>query len=76
MTEYEAEIPRWRRVYETLRTRVESGEYPPDSRVPSIVQVAEEFGVAQVTAQKALAGLRAEGYTYTEPGIGSFVRKK
>lgn len=61
-------------MYETLKTRVESGEYPPDSRVPSIVQVAEEFNVAQVTAQKALAELRAKGYTYTEPGIGSFVR--
>ncbi|MFD0225183.1 winged helix-turn-helix domain-containing protein [Streptomyces hirsutus] len=63
-------------MYETLRTRVEDGTYPPDSRVPSIVQVAEEFNVAQVTAQKALKALRAEGYTYTEPGIGSFVRGK
>ncbi|MEU2597001.1 winged helix-turn-helix domain-containing protein [Streptomyces hirsutus] len=63
-------------MYETLRTRVEDGTYPADSRVPSIVQVAEEFNVAQVTAQKALKALRAEGYTYTEPGIGSFVRGK
>jgi DNA-binding GntR family transcriptional regulator len=44
--------------------------------VPSIVQVAEEFGVAQVTAQKALAALRTEGLTCTEPGLGSYVRGK
>jgi GntR family transcriptional regulator len=74
--EFEPEIPRWRQVYEVLRARIESGEYPPGSRVPSIVQVAEEFGIAQATAQKVLRALRDEGLTYTEPGLGSSVRKK
>ncbi|MFF3879346.1 GntR family transcriptional regulator [Streptomyces sp. NPDC001978] len=73
--EFEPEIPRWRQVYEVLRARIESGEYPPGSRVPSIVQVSEEFGIAQATAQKVLRALKEEGLTYTEPGLGSSVRK-
>ncbi|MEU1595408.1 winged helix-turn-helix domain-containing protein [Streptomyces sp. NPDC005708] len=74
--EFEPEVPRWRQVYEVLRARIESGEYPPGSRVPSIVQVAEEFGIAQATAQKSLRALKDEGLTYSEPGLGSSVRKK
>ncbi|MEN3586716.1 MULTISPECIES: GntR family transcriptional regulator [unclassified Streptomyces] len=74
--EFEPEIPRWRQVYEVLCARIESGEYPPGSRVPSIVQVAAEFGIANATAQKVLRALKDEGLTYTEPGLGSSVRKR
>lgn len=73
--DWKPEVPRWRQVYEVLRARIESGTYPPGSRVPSVVQVAEEFGIAQATAQKVLRALKDEGLTYTEPGIGSSVRK-
>jgi GntR family transcriptional regulator len=73
--EFQPEVPRWRQVYEVIRKRIESGEYPPGSRVPSIVQVADEFGIAQATAQKVLRALKEEGLTYTEPGLGSSVRK-
>lgn len=62
-------------MYEVLRARIEDGTYPPGSRVPSIVQVAEEFGIAQATAQKVLRALKDDGLTYTEPGLGSSVRK-
>ncbi|MGW1398476.1 GntR family transcriptional regulator [Streptomyces sp. NPDC002405] len=74
--DWKPDVPRWQQVYEVLRARIESGEYPPGSRVPSIVQVSEEFGIAQATAQKALRALKEEGLTYTEPGLGSSVRKK
>ncbi len=56
-----------------LRRRIADGRYAPRSRVPSVLQLTEEFGVAAATAQKALRALRAEGLTYTEPGLGSFV---
>lgn len=62
-------------MYEVLRARIDDGTYPPGSRVPSIVQVAEEFGIANATAQKVLRALKDEGLTYTEPGLGSSVRK-
>lgn len=59
-----------------LRQRIVNGTYPPRSRVPSVVQLTEEFGIAAATAQKALRALRTEGLTYTEPGLGSFVTKE
>ncbi|TFV30110.1 GntR family transcriptional regulator [Streptomyces sp. T1317-0309] len=58
-----------------IRQRIVDGTYPPRSRVPSVVQLTEEFGIANATAHKVLQALRAEGLTYTEPGLGSFVAK-
>lgn len=67
--------PRWRQVADVLRARIADGTYPPGSRVPSLVQVQGEFGIAGATAQKVLRQLRDEGLTYTESGLGSFVAR-
>lgn len=56
-----------------IRQRIKDGTYPPRSRVPSINQLTEEFGIAAMTAHKVHRGLREEGLIYTEPGLGSFV---
>ncbi|WP_344294146.1 winged helix-turn-helix domain-containing protein [Streptomyces synnematoformans] len=74
--DFEPGIPRWRQVAEVLRARIADGTYPPGSRVPSVVALTEEFGVAQATAQKALRSLREDGLTFTEPGIGSTVARR
>lgn len=56
-----------------IRARIADGTYPPDTRVPSVVQLVNEFGIANVTAQKVLRALRDEGLIRTETGMGSFV---
>ncbi|MFJ1972793.1 GntR family transcriptional regulator [Streptomyces sp. NPDC087903] len=73
MMEFVPDIPRWRQVAEVVRGRIADGTYPPRTRVPSVVQLTGEFGVANATAHKVLRALREEGLTYTEPGLGSFV---
>lgn len=71
--EFAADRPRWRQVHEVIVERIRAGEYPPRSRVPSTVALMGEFGIANVTAQKVLKQLRADGLIYTEVGMGSFV---
>ncbi|MFF9215501.1 GntR family transcriptional regulator [Streptomyces viridosporus] len=73
MIEFAPDAPRWRQVAEVIRERIADGTYPPRTRVPSVVQLSTEFGIAQATAQKVHRALRAEGLIYTEPGLGSFV---
>ncbi|MDX2538570.1 MULTISPECIES: winged helix-turn-helix domain-containing protein [Streptomyces] len=73
MIEWEPDVPRWKQVAEVIRQRIADGTYPPRTRVPSVMQLVDEFGIAQATAQKVLAGLREEGLIYTSPGLGSFV---
>ncbi|MGW0822158.1 GntR family transcriptional regulator [Streptomyces sp. NPDC002845] len=70
------DIPRWRQVAEVIRRRIEDGTYPPRTRVPSVMQIIAEFGIATATAQKVHQGLRREGLIYTEPGLGSFVAER
>ncbi|MFE7624299.1 GntR family transcriptional regulator [Streptomyces sp. NPDC057509] len=65
--------PKWRQVADILRARIADGTYPTGSRVPSVVAITEEFGIAIVTAQKALKALREEGSIRTEVGMGSYV---
>lgn len=76
MIKFAPDIPRWRQVAEVVRRRIEDGTYPPRTRVPSVVQITAEFGIAAATAQKVLGGLRKEGLIYTEPGLGSFVAER
>ncbi|MER7794930.1 winged helix-turn-helix domain-containing protein [Streptomyces sp. NPDC097640] len=75
MIDFAPDVPRWRQVADVLRKRISDGTYPPRTRVPSVLQIQQEFGIAAATAQKVLRALREEGLTYTEPGLGSFVSK-
>ena len=56
-----------------ITERIADGTYPTGSKVPSVVELSTEFGVAASTAQKVFAHLKAEGLIRTEVGLGSFV---
>ncbi len=58
---------------EAISKRIADGTYAPGSRVPGIVELSAEFGIAASTAQKALAHLRDTGEVRTELGLGTFV---
>lgn len=73
--EFAPDRPRWRQVADVIRQRIADGTYQPGTRVPSVVEMLEEFGIATTTGQKVHRGLRSEGLIYTEPGMGSFVAK-
>ena len=53
--------------------RIKDGTYPPGTKVPSVVQIATEFDVANSTAQRAMEAVRAQGLTRSEAGMGTFV---
>ncbi|WP_405525627.1 winged helix-turn-helix domain-containing protein [Streptomyces canus] len=67
--------PVWRQVAAAITTRIADGEYPVGARVPSVVELSTEFGIATSTAQKALAHLKTEGFIRAEVGLGSFVAR-
>lgn len=56
-----------------LRARIEAGEYPPDTAIPSLVKLTEEFGLAEVTVRKAVDSLKSEGLLTGTPGRGTYV---
>ncbi len=71
---YEYTPPKYAQVIDELRRRIESGEYPPGSLLPSEHQLTEEFQIARPTVVRALRVLRQDGWIETQQGKGSFVR--
>ncbi|MGW6710528.1 TetR/AcrR family transcriptional regulator C-terminal domain-containing protein [Streptomyces sp. NPDC054956] len=65
--------PPYLRIVAGIRHRIASGELAPGDRVPSIRQIAGEWGVALATATKALTTLRLEGLVETRPRAGTVV---
>ncbi|MCX5137558.1 winged helix-turn-helix domain-containing protein [Streptomyces sp. NBC_00340] len=70
---WEPEIPRWRQVYAVMSDRILDGTYEPGGRLPSGMDICDEFGISPVTAKRVLKELRASGLAEMQPGIGTFV---
>jgi GntR family transcriptional regulator len=61
------------RVADDLRRRIEGGELPPGSRLPSRSEIAERYGVGSNVAIAAVRRLRGEGLVTSRAGSGVYV---
>jgi GntR family transcriptional regulator len=62
-----APIPPYRQIAAILKRKILSGQYPPNSRIPTESELIETFEVARTTARRAVGGLRDEGLVYSVP---------
>jgi DNA-binding GntR family transcriptional regulator len=74
--EFRPDMPKHAQIAEDLRTRIRRGEFPPRSPLPSEAHIVQHYGVARITARKAIATLREAGYVRTVNGMGSYVRDR
>ncbi len=58
-----------------FRRRIESGEWQIGSRIPTVVELAEECGVAGMTVRRALDILETDGLIERFRAKGTFVRE-
>ncbi|MGW2826342.1 winged helix-turn-helix domain-containing protein [Streptomyces sp. NPDC001443] len=65
--------PPYQHAADELRRDIVQGRIKPGEQMPSIRELQERFGVANMTARAALNVLRDEGLIYTIHGRGSFV---
>src|SRR5215475_4807963 len=63
-----------RQIAQSLRDRIQAGEWAAGERIPSIPALADAYGVAKQTVQRAIDQLRVEGILITRPGSGTYVR--
>lgn len=66
-------IPPYRQIAGALRERIESGGIPPGRRIPSLVELEQQYDVARDTLRKAIRVLKDEGLVETVVGMGVFV---
>ncbi|MEW2384025.1 winged helix-turn-helix domain-containing protein [Micromonospora sp. NPDC047707] len=64
----------YRQIADDIAARIATGEYPPESKIPSYSQLAVLYSVSIATVQRALMVLHAKGVIYGEPGRGVFVK--
>ncbi|MFF7566621.1 GntR family transcriptional regulator [Streptomyces pseudovenezuelae] len=65
--------PKYQRIADDLKAAIESGRYGPGDRLPGESALAEQYGVAVLTARQALKILRVEGLVETKKGAGARV---
>jgi GntR family transcriptional regulator len=61
------------RLEELIRERVESGEWPPGTRLPPERELSRTFGTSRVTTRKALNRLIAQGLLHSVHRRGTYV---
>ncbi|MFC9159509.1 GntR family transcriptional regulator [Streptomyces fungicidicus] len=74
MTEIQRPGALYQQVAAAIREAILSGEFAPDSPLPSESQLITRYGVSRPTVRNAIAALRAEGLIDVRHGKGSFVR--
>lgn len=65
--------PYWRGIVRDIQNRIESGEWPPDHRLPSTAELAEMYGTSKTTVRQAITVLTEAGTLKGHQGLGVFV---
>lgn len=73
-TEPQPARPRYQQIADDLRHAIETGEFPPGSKIPGENKLMATYDVARNTARQALAVLRDLGLTEARKGSGIYVR--
>lgn len=55
--------------------KIEEGEYPEDSKIPSELDLCEEYNISRPTVRQAITELTYNGYLNKVRGKGTFVAK-
>ncbi|GAA0652548.1 FadR/GntR family transcriptional regulator [Brevundimonas lenta] len=68
------------RLYQSIATEIraliESGDFPPGSRLPGERDLAERFNVSRVTIREAEIALEAQGWIIIKTGSGVYVQAR
>ena len=68
--------PLYLQVKSHIEERIRSGNWLPESRIPSENELVESFGISRMTINRALRELTAEGRLVRLQGVGTFVAKQ
>ncbi len=64
---------KWKQIADAIRARIESGELPPGTPLPSETDLARQYGVCRVTAHRAMFELQRLGLVSRKRRQGSMV---
>ena len=61
-------------IYNAMKASVESGDYAPSSRLPSVRTLAKRFHASPNVISRVVGMLHSEGLVVVQRGVGMFIR--
>lgn len=71
----ESSLPLYLQLKQNIKDGMNSGEYPPGSKLPNEVELCEMFGISRITVRRAIQELAEEGFLDRKQGKGTFVKR-
>jgi GntR family transcriptional regulator len=65
--------PLYKQVTDQIKDAIAAGTLQPETRLPSIREMANELKISAITIKRAYSDLESEGFIFTRSGLGSFV---
>ncbi len=72
--DYHSGKPVYRQIMEKFIEAIGRGEFATDTPIPSVRELAQKLSINPNTVARAYRELEREGYIYSRPGIGMFVK--
>lgn len=66
-------VPKYHQLRDIIRQKIEDGEWPAHSAIPSERELEELYHLSRTTIREALRQLEADGHVYRSHGRGTFV---
>lgn len=66
-------VPLYSQLKNLIIEKIENGEYPENSRIPSEQELCDLFSISRPTVRQAISELTNNGYLFKEKGKGTFV---
>jgi len=68
--------PIWQQIRRALAGPILSGEWPPGTRIPSEIELAQQLGASRMTVGKAIQSLASDGLVQRRRKIGTVVAER
>ena len=68
-------LPIYEQIKNQIKAQIVSGDLKADEGLPGMRTLASDLKVSVITTKRAYNDLEQEGYIYSMPGKGSFVKK-
>ena len=65
--------PMYKQITDQVKDAIASGALQPDTRLPSIREMARELKISEITIKRAYSDLENHGFILTRSGLGSYV---
>lgn len=75
MLDEKSSIPLYSQLYQKMLENITSGLWQDGFKLPTEVELCQQYGVSRITVRMAMDKLNSQGYLYRKQGRGTFVTR-